>query len=119
MPRSITAVEAGSDSLTLVFMMLGIGVLIPVMIAYNAYQYTVFRGKVTNSHYSRLPSEGPPRGMGRHCYRGKRNGSFGSTAVYPVSWGISSSGWLADLDVGRICGPIHSGEPKLVNDSVH
>lgn len=50
-PRSITAVEAGSDSLTLVFMMLGIGMLIPVMIAYNAYQYTVFRGKVTSSRY--------------------------------------------------------------------
>ena len=50
-PRSVTALEAGSDSLTLVFMMLGIGLLIPVMIAYNAYQYVVFRGKVTGPHY--------------------------------------------------------------------
>jgi cytochrome d ubiquinol oxidase subunit II len=50
-PRTVTALEAGSDSLTLVFMMLGIGILIPVMIAYNAYQYAVFRGKVTGSHY--------------------------------------------------------------------
>jgi cytochrome d ubiquinol oxidase subunit II len=50
-PRSVTALQAGSDSLTLVFMMLGIGLLIPVMIAYNAYQYVVFRGKVTGPHY--------------------------------------------------------------------
>jgi cytochrome bd ubiquinol oxidase subunit II len=50
-PRSVTALEAGSDSLTLVSMMLGIGMLIPVMIAYNAYQYAVFRGKVTGSSY--------------------------------------------------------------------
>ena len=32
-------------------MMLGIGMLIPVMIAYNVYQYFVFRGKVTGSQY--------------------------------------------------------------------
>jgi cytochrome bd ubiquinol oxidase subunit II len=31
--------------------MLGIGLLIPVMIVYNAYQYAVFRGKVGSSHY--------------------------------------------------------------------
>jgi cytochrome d ubiquinol oxidase subunit II len=50
-PRSVTAEAAASDSMTLVFMMLGIGMLIPVMIAYNAYQYVVFRGKVTGTHY--------------------------------------------------------------------
>ena len=50
-PRSVTAEAAGADSLTLVTMMLGIGLLIPVMVVYNAYQYAVFRGKVSNSHY--------------------------------------------------------------------
>jgi cytochrome d ubiquinol oxidase subunit II len=50
-PRSLTAEAAGSDSLTLVIMMLGIGLLIPVMVVYNAYQYAVFRGKVSNAHY--------------------------------------------------------------------
>jgi cytochrome d ubiquinol oxidase subunit II len=50
-PRSVTASEAASDNLTLVFMMLGIGLLIPVMIIYNAYQYMVFRGKVTGPRY--------------------------------------------------------------------
>jgi cytochrome d ubiquinol oxidase subunit II len=51
-PRSITAVDAASDSLTLVFMLLGIGLLTPVMITFNAYQYMVFRGKVTGMHYA-------------------------------------------------------------------
>jgi len=51
-PRSVTAEAAGADSLTLVIMMLGIGLLIPVMIVYNAYQYAVFRGKVSSSHES-------------------------------------------------------------------
>lgn len=50
-PRSVTALAAASDDMTLLFMMLGIGMLIPVMIAYNAYQYVVFRGKVRGSHY--------------------------------------------------------------------
>ena len=49
-PRAVTANEAASDSLTLVFMMLGIGLLVPVMITYNVYQYFVFRGKVTGPH---------------------------------------------------------------------
>jgi cytochrome d ubiquinol oxidase subunit II len=50
-PRSVPASEGASDNLTLVFMMLGIGLLIPIMIVYNAYQYMVFRGKVTGPHY--------------------------------------------------------------------
>ena len=50
-PRSVTAEAAAADSLTLVIMMLGIGLLIPVMIVYNAYQYAVLRGKVSSSHY--------------------------------------------------------------------
>jgi hypothetical protein len=32
-------------------MMLGIRLLIPVMITYNACQYMVFRGEVTALHY--------------------------------------------------------------------
>ena len=50
-PRAVTASEAASDSLTLVFMMTGIGLLIPVMITYNIYQYFVFRGKVVGPRY--------------------------------------------------------------------
>lgn len=50
-PQGLTSDQAAADSPTLVFMMLGIGMLIPVMIAYNAYQYMVFRGKVTGGQY--------------------------------------------------------------------
>lgn len=50
-PGGLTAQAAASDSLTLAFMMLGIGLLIPVMIFYNLYQYLVFRGKVRDVHY--------------------------------------------------------------------
>ncbi len=50
-PQAVTAMDAAADSMTLVFMLIGIGMLIPVMLAYNAYQYVVFRGKVTDIHY--------------------------------------------------------------------
>jgi len=50
-PDSLAAPAVAADSLTLVFMMTGIGLLIPVMIAYNGYQYLVFRGKVRDTHY--------------------------------------------------------------------
>jgi cytochrome d ubiquinol oxidase subunit II len=50
-PGALTAQAAAADSLTLVFMMTGIGMLIPVMIFYNGYQYLVFRGKVREEHY--------------------------------------------------------------------
>jgi cytochrome bd ubiquinol oxidase subunit II len=51
-PRSVTAMAAASGDMTLVFMILGIGMLIPVMIACNARQYLVFRRKVRGAHYS-------------------------------------------------------------------
>ncbi len=50
-PPSLSADAASADSVTLIFMLLGIGMLTPVMIAYNAYQYLVFRGKVRAAGY--------------------------------------------------------------------
>jgi cytochrome bd ubiquinol oxidase subunit II len=50
-PGALTTQQAAADSLTLVFMMVGVGLLIPVMIFYNGYQYLVFRGKVRDFHY--------------------------------------------------------------------
>lgn len=50
-PVSMAAPAVSADDMTLVFMMLGIGMLIPVMITYNAYQYIVFRGKIRQTHY--------------------------------------------------------------------
>jgi cytochrome bd ubiquinol oxidase subunit II len=44
-PRAVTAATAAADSLTLAVMLLGIGILVPTMLVYNAYQYLVFRGK--------------------------------------------------------------------------
>ncbi|WP_173586119.1 cytochrome d ubiquinol oxidase subunit II, partial [Methylogaea oryzae] len=45
-PAAVTAQEAASPSKTLIFMLTGIGMLFPVMLIYNGYQYLVFRGKV-------------------------------------------------------------------------
>lgn len=45
-PASIDLIHAASSSKTLIFMLSGIGFLIPVMLIYSAYQYLVFRGKV-------------------------------------------------------------------------
>lgn len=52
-PGHVTAVDAASSSTTLAFMLTGIGMLIPIMLIYNAYQYLVFRGKVSSEelHY--------------------------------------------------------------------
>jgi len=45
-PAAITIQDAAASSKTLVFMLIGIGMLLPVMLIYNSYQYLVFRGKV-------------------------------------------------------------------------
>ena len=50
-PAAVTRGRSRCRQPHVVFMMTGIGMLIPVMIAYNAYQYVVFRGKVTGPHY--------------------------------------------------------------------
>ncbi|HET8552220.1 MAG TPA: cytochrome d ubiquinol oxidase subunit II [Gammaproteobacteria bacterium] len=50
-PPDVTVYSAASSGKTLVFMLTGIGMLIPVMLIYNAYQYLVFRGKVTTGGY--------------------------------------------------------------------
>ena len=46
LPPSLLIVDAASSSPTLVFMLVGIGPLIPVMLLYNLYLYRVFRGQV-------------------------------------------------------------------------
>jgi len=45
-PPSLTLQASASSSATLVFMLIGIGLLVPVMLTYNGYQYLVFRGKL-------------------------------------------------------------------------
>jgi cytochrome d ubiquinol oxidase subunit II len=46
-PGSITITAAASSPPTLLFMLGGIGPLMPVMLVYNLYLYRVFRGKVS------------------------------------------------------------------------
>lgn len=46
-PGKLAVADAASDNTTLVFMLFGIGTILPVMIGYNLYQYHVFRGKVS------------------------------------------------------------------------
>jgi cytochrome d ubiquinol oxidase subunit II len=45
-PPVIAIDVAASSSTTLVFMLAGIGMLLPVMLVYNGFQYLVFRGKI-------------------------------------------------------------------------
>jgi cytochrome bd ubiquinol oxidase subunit II len=50
-PTQITIYQAAASPSALVFMIVFIGVLIPIMLFYNIFQYIVFRGKVgINSH---------------------------------------------------------------------
>jgi cytochrome d ubiquinol oxidase subunit II len=48
-PPSITIEAAASSSSTLVFMIYGIGILIPIMLFYNLYMYRVFHGIIEES----------------------------------------------------------------------
>jgi len=54
-PPEMSLAVSASSSVTLVFMLAGIGMLIPVMLVYNGFQYLVFRGKLP-----RLPPECDP-----------------------------------------------------------
>ena len=51
LPPSITIAVASASPKTQVFMLTGIGMLLPVMLIYNGYQYFVFRGKVSQDSY--------------------------------------------------------------------
>jgi cytochrome d ubiquinol oxidase subunit II len=50
-PDSITIWEAAAPEKSQVFMLVGAGVLVPVILAYTAYVYWVFRGKVSAEGY--------------------------------------------------------------------
>lgn len=50
-PGQLKIHDAASDSSTLAFMLAGFGMLLPVMVGYNLYQYFIFRGKVEIEPY--------------------------------------------------------------------
>jgi cytochrome d ubiquinol oxidase subunit II len=49
-PPALTIFEAAAPVRSLWFLFAVSAVLLPVMLAYNAWQYLVFRGKVTEGH---------------------------------------------------------------------
>jgi cytochrome bd ubiquinol oxidase subunit II len=49
-PPKISIYQAAASPSALVFMITFIGILIPIMLFYNIYNYVVFRGKVTEGH---------------------------------------------------------------------
>jgi len=51
-PGKVGIFESASDTSTLVFMLIGIGLIFPVMIGYNLYQYYIFRGKVVGGAHA-------------------------------------------------------------------
>ncbi len=53
LPPSVMIADAAASPRTLVSVLTGIGMLLPVMMIYNGYQYLVFRGKVEDSSYGR------------------------------------------------------------------
>ena len=50
-PGRITIWEAASPAASQLFMLVGAGILIPIILAYTAYAYWVFRGKVGQEGY--------------------------------------------------------------------
>jgi cytochrome d ubiquinol oxidase subunit II len=50
-PTQITIYQAAASPSALVFMLTFIGVLIPIMLFYNIYNYVVFRGKVVTENH--------------------------------------------------------------------
>jgi cytochrome d ubiquinol oxidase subunit II len=50
-PPALTLAAAAAPTPTLEIMLILVGVLLPVMLIYNAYQYRVFRGKTPGSGY--------------------------------------------------------------------
>jgi cytochrome d ubiquinol oxidase subunit II len=51
-PPALTIFDAAAPARSLLFLFIVSAVLLPVMLAYNAWQYLVFRGKVTEGHHS-------------------------------------------------------------------
>ncbi len=50
-PGSVTIWDAAAPTSSLVFMLVGVAVLIPIILGYTAYAYWVFRGKVGHEGY--------------------------------------------------------------------
>ena len=49
-PRALTIWDAASPPDSQIFLLVGVAVLLPIILAYTAFSYRVFRGKVADSH---------------------------------------------------------------------
>jgi cytochrome d ubiquinol oxidase subunit II len=50
-PDKVTIWEAAAPASSQIFMLIGAGVMIPIILAYTGYAYWVFRGKVRDEGY--------------------------------------------------------------------
>ena len=50
-PVSVTIWDAATDRSSQIFMLVGVGILLPIILAYTGYSYWVFRGKVVGDGY--------------------------------------------------------------------
>jgi cytochrome bd ubiquinol oxidase subunit II len=50
-PESITITDAAAPAISQRFMLIGTAILIPMIVAYTAHAYWVFRGKVGTAGY--------------------------------------------------------------------
>jgi cytochrome bd quinol oxidase subunit 2 apoprotein (EC 1.10.3.-) len=61
-PESVTIWDAAAPLNSQLFLIVGVGVLVPIILAYTAYSYWVFRGKVDmNAGYHSWRGGGPIR----------------------------------------------------------
>ncbi|WP_227430151.1 cytochrome d ubiquinol oxidase subunit II [Psychrobacter sp. I-STPA6b] len=49
-PYAMTLHEAAADDTSLSFMLIGAGIMLPIILSYTAYAYYVFKGKTTHEH---------------------------------------------------------------------
>ena len=50
-PPSITIWDAAAPPSSQIFMLVGVGIMLPIILAYTGYAYWVFRGKVGHDGY--------------------------------------------------------------------
>ena len=50
-PPSVTIYQAASPRASQLFMLVGVGIMVPIILVYTGYAYWVFRGKVGHEGY--------------------------------------------------------------------
>jgi cytochrome bd ubiquinol oxidase subunit II len=50
-PNSVTIWQAAAPQSSQIFMLVGVSIMMPIILAYTGWAYWVFRGKVTHEGY--------------------------------------------------------------------